>query len=116
MRVVTPTDLRKRLGEVLDAASAGERILIERDRKPLAYLVSVEEGRRLEGDEERIARSLAALDRLEELREQWAREYPAPDDGLTVAEWIQEERERRTDQIDRAARGQDPDDTTSPNG
>ena len=37
-------DMRKRLGEILDAASAGERILIERDHRPLAYLVSVEEG------------------------------------------------------------------------
>ena len=44
MRTVTAMDMRKRLGEILDAASAGERILIERDHKPLAYLVSVEEG------------------------------------------------------------------------
>jgi prevent-host-death family protein len=105
MRITTPTDLRKRLGEILDAASAGERILIERDHKPLAYLVSVEDGRRLDGQEERVARSLAALDRLAELRERWAREYPAPDDGLTEAEWMQRERERRMDRIDRAARG-----------
>ena len=46
MRVVTPLDLRKRLGELLDAASAGERFLIERNGKPLAMLVSVEDGRR----------------------------------------------------------------------
>lgn len=99
MRVLTPTDLRKRLGEILDAASAGERILIERDRRPLAYLVSVEDGQRLDGQEERLQRSLAALDRLEELRELIAREYPAPDDGLTTVEWLKQERERRTDQI-----------------
>ena len=42
MRTVTAMDMRKRLGEILDAASAGERILIERDHRPLAYLVSVE--------------------------------------------------------------------------
>ena len=104
MRVVTPTDLRQRLGEILDAASAGERILIERDRKPLACLVSVEDGRRLGGEAERIARSLAALDRLEELRQEIARDYVPPDDGLTDAEWIQQERERRLDRIEEAVR------------
>jgi prevent-host-death family protein len=105
MRVLTPTDLRKRLGEILDAASAGERILIERDHKPLAYLVSVEEGRRLEGEEERIARSLAALDRLVQLGEEASRDHPAPDDGLTIAEWLHQEHERRTDQIEAAVTG-----------
>ena len=48
MRVVTPTDMRKRLGEILDAASAGERILIERDHKPIAWLISPEDGRRFD--------------------------------------------------------------------
>ena len=52
MRTVTAMDLRKRLGEILGAASAGERILIERDHKPLAYLVSVEEGERRDPDVE----------------------------------------------------------------
>ena len=101
MRVVTPTDMRKRLGEILDAASAGERILIERDHKPIAWLVSPEDGRRFDEDAQaRIARSLAALDRLDALSFRLAAESPAPDDGLSVAEWIQEERERRMDRID----------------
>ncbi len=105
MRVVTPTDMRKRLGEILDAASAGERILIERDHKPIAWLVSPEDGRRFDEDKEaRIARSLAALDRLDELSQRLAREYPAPNDGLTAAEWLAQERERRTDQIEEAVR------------
>ncbi len=54
MRTVTAMDMRKRLGEILDAASAGERILIERDHRPLAYLVSVEEGDSLESDREAL--------------------------------------------------------------
>jgi prevent-host-death family protein len=107
MRVITPTDLRKRLGEILDAASAGERILIERDHKPLAYLLSVEDGQRLEGGQERIDRSLRALDRLAELRERIARDYPAPDDGLPAADWIAQEREARMDRIDAALRTSD---------
>jgi antitoxin (DNA-binding transcriptional repressor) of toxin-antitoxin stability system len=112
MRVVTPTDMRKRLGEILDAASAGERILIERDHKPIAWLVSPEDGRRFDEDEQaRIARSLAALDRLDEFSRRMSELYPLPDDGLTEAEWLREERERRADQIEAAVRsiGQEPD-------
>jgi len=105
MRVVTPTDMRKRLGEILDAASAGERILIERDHKPIAWLISPEDGRKFDEEKEaRIARSLAALDRLDEFSRRIAADYPAPDDGLTAAEWIQQERERRMDRIDAASR------------
>ena len=106
MRVVTPTDLRARLGEILDAASAGERILIERDRRPLAYLISVEDGERIDDAERKVRteRALAALDRLEELRQAIARTSPEPDDGLSEAEWIREERERRMDRIDAAVR------------
>lgn len=101
MRVVTPTDMRKRLGEILDAASAGERILIERDHKPIAWLISPEDGQRFDEEKEtRIARSLAALDRLDEFSRRMTAKYPPPDDGLTDAEWIQEERERRMDRID----------------
>ena len=61
-------ELRARLGEMLDAASAGERIVIERGHRPLAVLVSREDAERLAPKDERIARSLTALDRLEALR------------------------------------------------
>jgi hypothetical protein len=33
-----------------------------------------------------------------------AAEYPPPDDGLTEAEWLRQERERRTDHIEEAVR------------
>ena len=105
MRVVTPTDMRKRLGEILDAASAGERILIERDHKPIAWLVSPEDGRRFDDEkQQKIERSLAALDRLREFSIEMAAKYPPPDDGLTAAEWLAQERERRTDHIEEAVR------------
>jgi prevent-host-death family protein len=88
MRTVTAMMLRAKLGEILDAASAGERILIERDHKPMAVLVPYEDATRLEPDErERIARNLAALDRLDALRERLAREHAfAPDapDAVTA--------------------------------
>lgn len=107
MRVVTATELRARLGEILDAASAGEKILIERDHKPIAYLISPEEeaARDAVVREERIARRLAALDRIVEFGQRMREQYPPPDDGLTTTEWIRQERERRSERIDRAARG-----------
>ena len=67
-------DLRRSLGRILDQASAGERFLIERDHKPLAVLVSVEDAERLEDDrEEELRRRQAALEALDD----WARRYRA---------------------------------------
>ena len=105
MRTVTATELRMKLGEILDAASAGERILIERDHKPLAYLVSVEdlESRVTSDRDRRIERRLAALDRLVAFGKEMREKYPEPDDGLTYVEWRRQEYERRAEQIDRAA-------------
>ena len=54
------------MGEILDQASAGERIVVERDRRPLAVLVPYEDAIRLEeSPAEARARALAALDRLQ---------------------------------------------------
>jgi prevent-host-death family protein len=96
MRVVTPTDLRKRLGEILDAASAGERFLIERDRKPLAVLVSVEAGERLDEAADAFReRRLAALDRLESLARRIAEEHHAPaGDAAGAVDAVRADRER----------------------
>jgi len=94
MRTISPLDLRKQLGAILDAASAGERFLVERDHKPVAMLVSVEDGQRLDEDEgERRRRSLAALDRMVE----WGKAMRASGafDGLPSSEvLIREERDR----------------------
>jgi prevent-host-death family protein len=111
MRTVSAMDMRRRLGEILDAASAGERILIERDRRPLAYLVSIEDGQRLDGDrEERIARRQAALDDLAEFAARMREKYGPPRDGMSAAEFIRWDRDHRDDpdyyeQLDRLNRG-----------
>ena len=110
MRTVTATELRMKLGEILDAASAGERILIERDHKPLAYLVSVEEVETQMTMERqaKIEREIAALDRLVEFGKEMRKKYPDPDDGLTYVEWRRQEYERRDEKISRAAAGLPP--------
>lgn len=97
-------DMRRRLGEILDAASAGERILIERDHRPLAYLVSVEDGDRLDPDRaELLAQRMEALESLMAHGAAMREKYPPPDDGLTDVEWMHQEHERRAEQISRAA-------------
>lgn len=67
-------DLRARMGELLDQASAGEHIVVERDRRPMAVLVPYEDALRLQASpEEGRARALAALDRLDALARRMAR-------------------------------------------
>jgi prevent-host-death family protein len=95
MRSVTAMALRARLGEILDAASAGERIVIERDHKPMALLVPYEDAARLEPDEQqRIARSLAALDRLYARGQRLRREGFFPADAPDAVTALREERSR----------------------
>ena len=77
MRVITPLDLRRSLGAILDAASAGERLVIERNGRPLAMLVSVEEGRRLDPDVDALRqRRVAALDRIDDFRHRMLIAHP----------------------------------------
>jgi prevent-host-death family protein len=100
MRTVTAMDLRRRLGEILDAASAGEPITIERDGRPMAVLVTPEAAVRIdESERARIERGLAALDRLDAFRGRMARLHPDPDDGLTTVEWLRRERDGRADHV-----------------
>jgi antitoxin (DNA-binding transcriptional repressor) of toxin-antitoxin stability system len=95
MRTISPLDLRRSLGSILDAASAGERFLIERDHRPLAMLVSVEDGGRLdESADELRKRRLAALDRLGELAKEWATEHPRPADLPDIVTILRQERSR----------------------
>jgi antitoxin (DNA-binding transcriptional repressor) of toxin-antitoxin stability system len=95
MRVVTPLDLRRSLGAILDAASAGERIVIERDHRPLAMLISVEDGRRLDPDADDLRRRrLAALDRLDDFQRRMAVEHPILPGDPDAAELIRQMRSK----------------------
>lgn len=95
MRVITPLDLRRSLGAILDAASAGERFVIERDHRPLAMLVSVEEGRRLDPDAEELRRRrLAALDRIDEFRRRMRITHPPQPGEPDAAEMIRQMRSK----------------------
>src|SRR3954469_14332263 len=91
MRTVTASGLRRRLGQILDAASAGKRFLIERNRQPVAMLISIEDGQQLADEAGRRAQAMAALERLEALGARFERERPS---GLSVVDAIRLERAR----------------------
>jgi prevent-host-death family protein len=98
MRTITATELRQRLGEILDAASAGETILIERDHRPLAYLVSVEAGASLgESPDELRERRFAALDRIDAFARRMEVEHPTQPGDMSAAEWMRWDRDHRDD-------------------
>ena len=81
------------MGELLDAASAVEHIVVERGRRPLAVLVPYEDALRLEGSPDAArARALAALDRLDELVRRMAVAHPDVEPGS--AELLADERSR----------------------
>jgi antitoxin (DNA-binding transcriptional repressor) of toxin-antitoxin stability system len=89
MRSITATELRQRLGEILDAASAGETILIKGDHLPLVYLVACEDGEGLVGREEkRIGSERQALDALVEFGNQRHRNGDPDPDGEGAAGWV----------------------------
>ncbi len=95
MRVITPLDLRRSLGAILDAASAGERIVIERDHRPLAMLVSVEDGRRLDPDADELRRRrLAALERIDDFRRRMAIAHPPQPGDPDAVELIRQVRSK----------------------
>lgn len=100
MRTITATELRQKLGEILDAASAGESILIERDHKPLAFVVSYEDGIRVtsgKDEEEEIARHLLAIEELTRFAKEWKRERGDTPGEMRAAEWVRYDRDHRDD-------------------
>lgn len=94
MKTVTPMDLRRSLGRILDEASAGERFLIERDHKPMAVLVSVEEAQRLDPDTEEARRQReAAWEALEDWRRRYRESRSPGDDEPNAADWLRADRD-----------------------
>ena len=63
MRVVTALDVRKRFGQIIDEAAAGERIVIERAGQPVAAIVPLSDLEYTEPERQKAAR-LAALDEI----------------------------------------------------
>jgi antitoxin (DNA-binding transcriptional repressor) of toxin-antitoxin stability system len=93
-------DLRRSLGAILDAASAGERIVIERDHRPLAVLISPEDAGRFDEErEERIRRRLAAVEVLEAFSRRMAQEHPRRPGDPDSATLVRRMRHERADHL-----------------
>jgi antitoxin (DNA-binding transcriptional repressor) of toxin-antitoxin stability system len=77
-------ELRRQLGAILDEAAAGERIVIERDHRPMAVLVPFgRSGAADETEDEAILRFEAALERLSKLGERIRTTSPSGLDAVT---------------------------------
>jgi prevent-host-death family protein len=91
---VSALDVRRKFGEIVDAAANGERIVIERAGQPVAALVPLAD-LALVDPERRKAERMAAL---EELR-RYVRAHPAPDvDIVSAIREAREERDRKATQ------------------
>lgn len=94
MKTITPMDLRRSLGRILDEASAGERFLIERDHRPLAVLLSVEDGIRLDDDTDEVREwRHAAYDALEDWRRRYRAALPPDHEEPDPVTWLRSDRE-----------------------
>lgn len=98
MRTVSALDVRRRFGEIVDQAAAGERIVIERAGQPVAALVPLAD---LDGmdPERRRADRLAAIDDLRRM----ARRTPTP--ATYSAALVRDQRRDREAHISRLLRG-----------
>ena len=97
MRTVTALDVRRRFGQIIDEAAAGERIVIERAGQPVAALVPLADLALVDPDRRRAAR-LSALEDIRSL----ARRRPLPD-GFDAVATIRDQRRARS----RPAQGED---------
>jgi len=93
MRTVSALDVRRRFGEIVDQAAAGERIVIERAGQPVAALVPLAD-LELVDPERRKAAQLAAIDEIERM----ARRRPFRA-ALDVEQLVRDQRLERETQI-----------------
>jgi prevent-host-death family protein len=94
MRSVTALDVRKRFGQIVDEAAAGERIVIERAGQPIAAIVPLSDLALVDPDR-RKAERLAALD---DIARHARRLKVVP--GFDAAKAIREQRVERERQIE----------------
>ena len=75
MRSVSALDVRKRFGQLLDEAAAGERLIIERAGQPVAALVPLSDVPEL-NREERIRRRREAIADIARMARQRPGDHP----------------------------------------
>ena len=98
VKTVSALDVRKRFGQLLDEAAAGERLLIERAGQPIAALVPLSDLASLDPDRHRRER-LKAIDEVVR-----AAKRRTSSERVDPAEVVREQRRQRDAQIARSAR------------
>ena len=93
MRSVTALDVRRRFGQIIDEAAAGERIVIERAGQPIAAIVPLSDLALVDPERQKAAR-LAAIDEIVRL----AKRYKV-DPDFDAAAMIRKQRLEREQQI-----------------
>ncbi len=94
VKTVSALDVRRRFGQLLDEAAAGERIVIERAGQPRAALVPLEDLEHLDP-----ARALARKREALEMLRRMARQRPAAV-GSDASRAVRESRDEREAHID----------------
>lgn len=100
MRSVTALDVRRRFGQIVDEAAAGERIVIERAGQPIAAIVPLSD-LALVDPERRKAERLKAIQEIARMAKRHPFTLTEPADQL-----IRRMRQERTEQIRRAIQGE----------
>jgi prevent-host-death family protein len=98
MRTVSALDVRKRFGEIVDQAAAGERIVIERAGQPIAAIVPLADLDIVDPERRKAAR-LQAVDRIRRMAERHPFTLNEP-----VEDLIHAMRVERQEQIGRTIR------------
>jgi prevent-host-death family protein len=100
MRSVSALDVRRKFGEIVDAAAGGERIVIERAGQPIAAIVPLADLALFDPDRRKAAR-LAAIDDIVRM----ARRRSPVTEKVDAAAAIRRQRDQREQQIADALRG-----------
>ena len=93
MRVVSALDVRRRFGQIVDEAAAGERIVIERAGQPIAAIVPLSD-LALVDPERRKAERLKAIDDIARMAKRFK-----VDPSFDAEAAIRSQRDARTRQI-----------------
>jgi prevent-host-death family protein len=99
MRTVTALDVRRRFGQIVDEAAAGERIVIERAGQPIAAIVPLSDVAQFDPEEIK-ARRLRAVEEIVRRAKRRPFTLAEPPDQM-----IRRMRDERTEQIWRAITG-----------
>lgn len=100
MRSVSALDVRRKFGEIVDAAASGERIIIERAGQPIAAIVPLADLALFDPDRRKAAR-LAAIDDIVRM----ARRRVSATEDFDAAAEIRRQRDQREQQITDALKG-----------